>query len=240
MDLTKNSDGQGGGRRPRRRWGFLPRWLEVLAICAATLLAAFFGGRVTVVADDSPQPAVTVTVTADPEPGTRAESPTAAPETDSPMGGTPDSSPPPGSGGGEAQAFLADLDPVQGGAVVDPLTVQGQHFAKSVRLKCDRNGDSVVYTTSGYSRLTAKAAIRADSSNAIGAIGSLKIIDASGRQIGDSHTIRSSQITEIDVDITGQDQIAITCVMTKSGTGGYSSFFSGLGDALLSASDSAS
>lgn len=58
MDLTKQE------RRARRRFGVIPKWFELLAICAATIAAGFFGGRETVVRADDPKPAVTVTATA--------------------------------------------------------------------------------------------------------------------------------------------------------------------------------
>ncbi|MBV1938216.1 hypothetical protein KUF83_16840 [Streptomyces sp. BV286] len=233
MDLTKQE------RRARRRWGVIPKWFELLAICAATIAAGFFGGRETVVRADDPKPEVTVTatttVTATPEPGDSADTDT---DTDNEprVGGDPEESggpesPPPGS-----VVYLSDRDVIDGGsdANAQPVTIRAKHFAKSVRLGCNGAGESAVYSTSGYTRLEAKVGILADSHNAIGSVGSIQVANAAGNPIGEEVVIRSSAIEDLSVDISGQDQIRITCVMTKSGDESSSHFYSGLGNAALS------
>ncbi|MGW1505583.1 hypothetical protein ACWCQW_45180 [Streptomyces mirabilis] len=40
-------------------------------------------------------------------------------------------------------------------------------------------------------------------------------------------------VTKLSVDISGQDQVKITCVMTKTGSEGMSYFTTALGDAVL-------
>jgi tartrate dehydratase alpha subunit/fumarate hydratase class I-like protein len=44
---------------------------------------------------------------------------------------------------------------------------------------------------------------------------------------------RSSSVAKLSVDISGQDQVKITCVMTKTGSEGKSYFTTALGDAVL-------
>ncbi|MFD0305197.1 hypothetical protein [Streptomyces sp. NPDC127119] len=229
MDLTKQE------RRARRRWGVIPKWFELLAICAATIAAGFFGGRETVVRSEGPQPEITVTatatttVTATPDPGRSTDNqPRKGSVTD-------------GNDGEEASdagsvVYLAERDIIDddGDISAQPVTIRANHYAKSVRLGCTADGASAVYSTSGYSRLRAKVGILADSHNAIGSVGSIQVANAAGNPIGEEVTIRSSRIEDLSVDITGQDQIRITCVMTKSGDESSSYFYSGLGNASLS------
>lgn len=227
MYLTKQE------RRAQRRWGVIPKWFELLAICAATIAAGFFGGRETVIRADDPKPAVTVTatatVTATPGPSTNADDEPRTQVDPSDSGGP--ESPEPGS-----VVYLADRDVVDGGgdASAQPVTIRGEHFAKSVRLTCDSEGESVVYSTSGYTRLEAKVGILADSTNAIGSVGSIQVANAAGNPIGEEVSIQSSRIEDLSVDISGQDQVKISCVMTKSGDESSSYFYSGLGNASLS------
>jgi hypothetical protein len=229
MDLDKKTDSDRDERRRRRRWGVVPRWLEVLAICMATVAAGFFGGRVTVVQADAPTPTATITatVTATPEPkvsaGVESDPPTEDPTT-----------PEPSTLQNASSVYIADLDPVEGDRSVQPITVHGRHYAKSITLTCSSSGTSVVYSTSGYTRLQAQAAIVADSPNAIGSMGTVKVTNAAGDPIGKDATIQSSKATELSVDVTDQDQIQIACVMTKSGDEDGSYFYGGLGDATLS------
>ncbi|MER5433817.1 NPCBM/NEW2 domain-containing protein [Streptomyces sp. NPDC002588] len=226
MDLTKQE------RRARRRFGVIPKWFELLCICAATIAAGFFGGRETVVRADDPKPAVTVTATAT----------ATATITATPGDGLYTVSEPPSTGGaspaglGPGSVYLADRELIDsvGDVSVVPVTMAGTHYAKSVRLGCDSSGESGVYSTSGYSRLTAKVGILADSHNAIGSVGSVQVAGAAGNPIGKELTIRSSAVQDLTVDISGQDQIRITCVMTKSGDESATYFYSGLGDAELS------
>ncbi|MFF3610829.1 NPCBM/NEW2 domain-containing protein [Streptomyces sp. NPDC002580] len=227
MDLTKQE------RRARRRFGVIPKWFELLCICAATIAAGFFGGRQTVVQADSPKPEVTVTATA---------TVTAAPTTDP----TGEATPTPDdtaqvSSDGEAPApgssvYLAERDVIDGDGdtAVEPVTMGGTHYAKSVRLSCTSAGGSAVYSTSGYERLTAKVGILADSPNAIGSVGSVQVSNAAGNPIGKPLSIRSSDVKDLSVDISGQDQIRLTCVMTKPGEETATYFYGGLGDATLS------
>ncbi|MEV6193647.1 hypothetical protein AB0M19_14780 [Streptomyces sp. NPDC051920] len=227
MDLTKEE------RRARRRFGVIPKWFELLCICAATIAAGFFGGRQTVVRADSPKPEVTVTatatVTATPASGPTAEA-TPEPE-DTAQQSSGAESPAPGS-----SVYLAERDVIDGdgGAAVEPVTMGGAHYAKSVRLGCTSAGGSAVYSTSGYQRLNAKVGILADSPNAIGSVGSIQVSNAAGNPIGKPLSFRSSDAKDLSVDISGQDQIRITCVMTKSGEESATYFYGGLGDAALS------
>ncbi|MFI6338089.1 NPCBM/NEW2 domain-containing protein [Streptomyces sp. NPDC050535] len=231
MDLTKQE------RRGRRRWGVIPRWFELFAICAATIAAGFFGGRETVVRADDPEPTVTVTATATatviatPEP---SQSPSTenkpGPEDSSQDPGVTDP-PEPGS-----VVYLADGEAINsdGDVSVQPVTIRGEHYEKSIRLGCNSAGESAVYSTSGYTRLEAKVGILADSPNAIGSVGSIQVVNAAGNPIGEEVSIRSSRAEDLSVDISGQDQIRITCVMTKSGDESAYYFYSGLGNAALS------
>ncbi|MEU6066820.1 MULTISPECIES: NPCBM/NEW2 domain-containing protein [Streptomyces] len=230
MDLNKQE------RRARRRWGVVPKWLEVLAVCAATMAAGFFGGRQTVVLTGDPRPAVTVTatatVTASPQPEVSQAGGGSGTATDS---STPTSDETTATDTA-SRVYLADLDSVDsvGDVSAQPITIRGHHYAKSIRLGCDATGNSVVYSTSGYSRLQAKVGILADSHNAIGSIGTIKVANAAGNPIGNEVTVKSSEVDDLSLDISGQDQVRITCVMTKSGDESSTYFFSGLGDATLS------
>ncbi|MFF8476259.1 NPCBM/NEW2 domain-containing protein [Streptomyces sp. NPDC015414] len=233
MDLEKQER-----HTRRRRWGIVPRWLEVLAVCAATMAAGFFGGRQTVVLTGDPRPEVTVTATAT---ATVTASPRPAPGTGDDSPGDPSGSDSPSPGGpttvnAASRVYLADLDFVDhaGDVSPTPITIRGRHYAKSIRLGCDSAGNSVVYSTSGYRKLQAKVGILADSHNAIGSVGTIKVANAAGNPIGDEVTVKSSEIDELSLDISGQDQIRITCVMTKSGDEASTYFYGGLGDATLS------
>ncbi|MFI1720673.1 NPCBM/NEW2 domain-containing protein [Streptomyces sp. NPDC020489] len=232
MDLTKKTDNDKGERRRRLRWGVIPRWVEVLAVCLATVAAGFFGGRVTVVQSDAPTPSATVTATITATPETVVDPKNEKDETEPPSDDptTPDPSSPENA----SKVYLADLEPVEGDRSVQPITVHGEHYAKSITLTCSSSGTSVVYSTSGYTRLQAHAAIVADSPNAIGSVGTIKVTDAAGSQIGEDATIKSSKVTELSVDVTDQDQVEIACVMTKSGDEDGWYFYGGLGDATLS------
>ncbi|EKX62756.1 hypothetical protein Sipo8835_20150 [Streptomyces ipomoeae] len=235
MDLAKNTDHDREERRQRRRWGLIPRWLEVLAICTATVAAGFFGGRVTVVQADGPKPAVTVTatVTATPEPEVSTKGETDPPTEDPTTTSEPGTSEP-GTPENSSSVYLADLEPVEGDRSVQPITIRGQHYPKSLTLTCDSNGTSVVYSTSGYSRLEAKTGIVADSPNAIGSTATIKVANSAGNPIGDDVIIQSSKATDLSVDVSGHDQIEITCVLTKSGDDSGWYVYGGLGDATLS------
>lgn len=235
MDLSK--------KQPRRsRWHIAPRWVEVTVVCAVSLGTAFAGGRVTEAtrSSDRPEPAVTVTVSATSTVTAPPPSPAPGDDSDSANGspsegpGLTDSA---SASAQPSQVFLADLDRVDDRGYVDtsPVIMLGVNHPKSVRLGCDTSsGDHMTYNVSGYKRLEAKVGIPADTDNAIGSVGSVKVFNAAGLQIGKAVTVRSSAVALLSVDITGQDQIKIGCTLVKSGDPEYKSAVSGLGDAFLS------
>jgi hypothetical protein len=218
---------------PRRQRG-IPRWVELLVL-AATAVGGFFGGQVVVVnkdsGDDAKPPAATVTVTATATvTATPSETTLSGGESPTDDPGDPSGSPAPGR-----RTFLADLGVVSGGGEADasPATLLGRSYPKAVRLNCDETGKSAVYNVSGYKTLQASVGIASDSYNAIGSVGSVSVTSASGNQIGRPVETRSSSVTKLSVDISGQDQVQITCVMTKTGSEGKSYFTTALGDAVL-------
>lgn len=221
---------------PRRQRG-IPRWVELLVL-AATAVGGFFGGQVVVINKDSggdakPSAQATVTATV-----TATSTVTASPsETTLAEGETPtdDPSAPSGSPAPGRRTFLADLGVVDGGGSVNasPATLLGRSYPKAVRLNCDEAGKSAVYNVSGYKTLQASVGIASDSYNAIGSVGSVSVTSASGNPIGRPVETRSSSVTKLSVDISGQDQVKITCVMTKTGSEGMSYFTTALGDAVL-------
>ncbi|MET8976706.1 hypothetical protein ABZX85_13920 [Streptomyces sp. NPDC004539] len=239
MDLDKKQ--QEGPKRSR--WQFGPRWVELTVVFVATVVTGFVGGRATEAGSSSgraePAPTVTVTVT---RTVTATPSPLSSP-TDDGSGGESPPVDPTGDGTGAipqpAKAYLADLERVSGRGYYDtsPVTMLGTNYPKSLRIGCDTSGsDEVVYNVSGYKHLTASAGMPADTDNSIGSVGSLKVYDASGNQIGEPLTVRSSAVGRLAVDIAGQDQIKITCALVKSGDPGRTSAVSGLGDAMISMS----
>ncbi|MEU0817102.1 hypothetical protein [Streptomyces mirabilis] len=221
---------------PRRQRG-IPRWVELLVL-AATAVGGFFGGQVVVINKDSggdakPSAEATVTATV-----TATSTVTASPSDTTLSGGEPptdDPSAPSGSPAPGRRTFLADLGVVDGGgeANASPATLLGHSYPKAVRLNCDANGQSAVYNVSGYKTLQASVGIASDSYNAIGSVGSVSVTSASGNQIGHPVETRSSSVAKLSVDISGQDQVKITCVMTKTGSEGKSYFTTALGDAVL-------
>ncbi|WP_329028155.1 hypothetical protein [Streptomyces sp. NBC_00690] len=238
MDLSK--------KQPERsRWQLGPRWVELTVVFVATVVTGFVGGRVTDAGTSSSEraaePAVTTTVTATQTVTASAE----ATPSPSPSGDISEPSAWPTSGGETSgasqpsQVYLADLSRVSDRGYVDttPVTMLGTNYPKSIRLGCNTSsGDEAVYNVSGYKRLTATVGIPADTDNAIGSIGSIKVFNSAGNQIGKPVSIRSSATTELSVDIAGQDQVKITCALVKSGTPKRRSAVGGLGDAILSAS----
>lgn len=226
----------------RSRWRIGPRWVELLVVSALTVATGFFTGRVSERSDqaDSPQPTATVTVqatatvTATPEATT---TPTDTPTTFTGEGGSPDGENPDSSSPRPAQVFLADLDAVGytgSNYGTSPVLMLGVNYPKSVRLGCDTSSsDSVTYDVSSYKRLKATLGIPSDAYNAIGSVAAIKVFDASGRQIADAVQFRSSDTADLSVDISGQDQIKITCSLVKSGDPDSTATLSGLGDAVL-------
>ncbi|MFF3576166.1 hypothetical protein [Streptomyces mirabilis] len=189
---------------PRRQRG-IPRWVELLVL-AATAVGGFFGGQVVVVNKDSggeAKPSAEATVTAT---VTATSTVTASPSETTLAGGSVNAS---------------------------PATLLGRSYPKAVRLNCDEAGKSAVYNVSGYKTLQASVGIASDSYNAIGSVGSVSLTSASGNPIGRPVETRSSSVTKLSVDISGQDQVKITCVMTKTGSEGMSYFTTALGDAVL-------
>ncbi|MFE7838460.1 hypothetical protein ACFU53_21095 [Streptomyces sp. NPDC057474] len=244
MNLDKQRQPDGSGPEPpsapRRSWG-IPRWVELLVL-AATAVGGFFGGQVVVVdrgsGDDKPvsAPTVTATATVTVTPSPDVQSATETPTDDSADDSTDDSSGGDVESAGEGrQTYLADLDEVTGGgdAVSAPATMLGQNYPKAVRLNCNETGKSVVYNVSGYKTLRAEVGIAADSYNAIKSVGDVWVSSAAGNRIGQPVETRSSAVRTLSVDISGQDQVQITCVMTKSGSEGKSYFTMALGDAVL-------
>ncbi|ELP68981.1 NPCBM/NEW2 domain-containing protein [Streptomyces turgidiscabies] len=232
-------------RQPARsRWQIGPRWVELLVVSVLTIATGYFTGRVSEknYQADSPQPTATVTVRA-------TETVTATPEASA----TPTTLEGQGEGGsgsldGEnpepadsssarpAQSFLSDLSSVTytGDYGPSPVLMLGVNYPKSVRLGCDSSSnDSVTYDVSSYKRLKATLGIPSDARNAIGSVAAIKVFDSSGRQIADAVQFRSSDTADLSVDISGQDQIRITCALVKSGDPNRSATTGGLGDAVL-------
>ncbi|MDX2547003.1 NPCBM/NEW2 domain-containing protein [Streptomyces sp. WI04-05B] len=227
----------------RSRWRIGPRWVELLVVSVLTIATGYFTGRVSEknYQADSPQPTATVTVRA-------TETVTATPDATptSPLAGAGESEngsvdgenpePTDGSSVRPAQSFLSDLNAVTYTGYYDPSPVLmlGTNHPNSVRLGCDSSSsDSVTYDVSSYKRLKATLGIPSDADNAIGSVAAIKVFDSSGRQIADAVQFRSSDTADLSVDITGQDQIRITCALVKSGDPNRSATTSGLGDAVL-------
>src|SRR3954452_23948227 len=120
MDLTKQEPST---RPTRRRWRGVRRWVEVFAL-VGTVVASFFGGRVTVVASGGkPQPTITVTATttttATPQ-SSGSPSDTSGPGS---LSGATDSASPSGSGVPGFSVYLADLNSIDYSDMsVDPVT----------------------------------------------------------------------------------------------------------------------
>ncbi|MCC9741315.1 hypothetical protein [Streptomyces sp. MNU89] len=210
--------------------------MELVVISLVTVATGFIGGRVTVVqtqqAETAPEPEVTVTTTR-----TVTASPTAPAEN---VDGGEDGVTDQGEGNSQpregTETFLADLERVseKGYVSTSSVKISGSNYPKSVRLGCDdSSGDQMVYDVSGYKRLVATVGIPADSSNAIGSVGSIKVLNARGNQIRETVKVRSSTTTDLQVDITGQDQVLITCALVTSGDPDRRSFTGALGDAKL-------
>ncbi|WP_405798037.1 hypothetical protein [Streptomyces longwoodensis] len=224
----------------RSRWQIAPRWVELLVVSVLTVGTGYFTGRVSERSTqaDPPQPTATVTVRA-------TETVTAEPTaTDAPTGSASASSgsadqlagPADGSSPRPAQGYLSDLDAVTytGYYGSDPVLMLGVNYPKSVRLGCDTSShDSVTYDVSSYKHLKATLGIPSDADNAIGSVAAVKVFDASGKQIGQAVQFRSSDTVDLSVDISGQDQIRITCALVKSGDPNRTGTTSGLGDAVL-------
>lgn len=234
MDMEKQR-ADGGSPEPsparRRSWG-IPRWVE-LVILLATAAGSFFGGQVVVVdrggddhkAEAVPTVTATATVTATPSSVTLAEDAT---PTDGQTGQGA------GPQGGGRRTYLADVEQVGGdGAAAEPATMLGQSYPKAIRIDCNESGRSVVYNVSGYKTLQAQAGIASDSSNGIKSVGKVWVSNAAGNPIGKPVEIRSSVVRPLSADISGQDQIQISCVMTKSGSTSWDYFTMALGDAVL-------
>jgi hypothetical protein len=229
MDLTK--------KEPRRpRWQFGPRWAELCVVGLATVATGFITGRVSENGSqvDAPQPTTTITVQAT-QTVTATPDPSAAPEdTDQPL--TQDAQPGESSSARPARVYLADLDAVdyRGDYEKDPVVMSGKPYPRSIRLGCETNGeDSITYNTSGYKRLRATLGIPSDTDNAIGSVAQVKVFGAGGEQLGKAVEFRSSHTAGLDVDISGQDQIMVSCALLKSGDPDRISTRSGLGDAVL-------
>lgn len=174
----------------------------------------------------------TETVTAEP---TATDAPTGSASASS---GSADqlAGPADGSSPRPAQGYLSDLDAVTytGYYGSDPVLMLGVNYPKSVRLGCDTSShDSVTYDVSSYKHLKATLGIPSDADNAIGSVAAVKVFDASGKQIGQAVQFRSSDTADLSVDISGQDQIRITCALVKSGDPNRTGTTSGLGDAVL-------
>ena len=226
----------------RSRWHIGPRWVELLVVSVLTIATGYFTGRVSErnYQADSPQPTATVTVRA-------TETVTATPEataTPTTLAGEGESAsvdgenpePTDSSGVRPAQSYLSDLSAVTytGDYGPSPVLMLGVNHPKSVRLGCNTSSyDSVTYDVSSYKRLKATLGIPSDADNAIGSVAAIKVFDASGRQIADAVQFRSSDTADLSVDISGQDQIKITCALVKSGDPNRSATTSGLGDAIL-------
>lgn len=230
MDLSKKEQG-------RSRWQLGPRWVELCVVSIVTIATGFVTGRVSESRDqaDGPEPAATVTVratetvTAAPESTAGAEGPEATPVPDD--SGTTDV-----SSGRPTQVYLAELESVdyRGYYANDPVEMLGDPYPKSIKIGCATDGDdSVTYNTSGYAALKATLGIPADADNAIGSVARIKVFGASGEQLGKAVDFRSSDTADLSVDISGQDQIKITCALLKSGDPDRSTTTGGLGDAVL-------
>ncbi|MFI8165964.1 hypothetical protein ACIGAN_06335 [Streptomyces sp. NPDC085931] len=233
MDLSKREQG-------RSRWQLGPRWVELCVVSVVTIATGFVTGRVSESRNqaDGPEPAATVTVratetvTASPKPTAGAEGTEGTEGTSDPdNSGTADA-----SSGRPAQVHLSELDSVdyRGYYENDPVQMLGDPYPKSVKIGCATDDDdSVTYNTSGYTALKATLGIPADADNAIGSVARVKVFGASGEQLGDGVDFRSSDTADLSVDISGQDQIKITCALVKSGDPDRSKTTGGLGDAVL-------
>lgn len=230
MGLTKEKPG-------RSRWQIGPRWAELCVVSVVTIATGFFTGRVSENRDqaDGPQPAETVTVQAT-ETVTAAPEPTASSGTPGSTSATESPGPEDSSSERPARVYLADLDAVdsRGSYDRDPVVMLGDSYPRSIKLGCDTSGDdSITYSTSGYRRLEATLGLPTDVDNAIGSVAELKVLGASGEQIGKAVEFRSSDTADLSVDISGQDQIMIVCALLKSGDPDRVSTRGGLGDAVL-------
>ncbi|MGC5564974.1 NPCBM/NEW2 domain-containing protein [Streptomyces sp. FR-108] len=224
-------------QRPRSRWQIAPRWVELLVVSVLTVGTGFVTGRQSD-PPDSPQPTVTVTAGATATVTTTPEV-TATPVESTEESGSPygePSEPGDDSSARPAQSFLSDLEAVgyTGSYANEPVQMLGVNHPKSVRLGCDTSSDdSITYDVSSYKRLKATLGIPSDAPNAIGSVAAIKVFDASGKQIADAVKFRSSDTADLSVDISGQDQIRITCALVKSGEPDRTATTSGLGDAVL-------
>ncbi len=129
---------------------------------------------------------------------------------------------------------LADLGVVDGGGEANAsATLLGHSYPKAVRLNCDARTARAPCTTSAATR-PSRPRWASPGFVQRHRVGRLRLRD---QRLGEPDRSPRGDpfqlVTKLSVDISGQDQVKIACVMTKTGSEGKSYFTTALGDAVL-------